>query len=728
MRTLKQRKHKKNNSLKRYKRNNKRNKNKKMIGGAVRNPLQGNINTPDDEDDIIEDNSTQNPLIDKQLEPDTPNDYNQYKIDYDSGTQPKQQSSFWKNMKKNIPKFGNDKPNEIKEYNGNTNDNNDINDINDTLLDKPNNPNKPNKPNKPKGSFFEGISNIGQNMKTFKNKITPGFSNFTRKFKPKSLNNKYEKLVDENNQNNLVDNDIANATPDNIEVNNLLLGDNFTDINLNTDNSENTLKTPLNVVKKELQLKSNVVQILENLQESEITENLRELLNIFNQPNLSGDDINKLQEYFTNVVDVYKSNGGNNYILKDGIELDKANTLTKLYSIRDNIKKNKSINVRQTQNLSINNTKIQPTDDKLLKKYYELTQEMGNKISETNKLKDQIEESRKQIEESKQQITELTEKNETLTGELMKNEMKNYSNIVVYLDKTRFYTDICKNIKNIIINAYFLKMLFDKLFGDTSSENEKERKKEINTQINEMKDILQIAIDRLITFVKNMSTTLNIDQSFGQSLENIDSIAKTSLQANMTSYLFAATFFATLGGGVGRKSKTLRLNNKQNKSIGKKQNKKNMKGGEKQEESIKELITKVVSDICQQMVLNNNLLKYITDKEIDFNEFNEISQIFNTLKKTSFTMVNKTGKNLEPESEALTHFLVPYNNTKSDNTDVEKIMNNLTNQNQEKTKIADAILEPEKIVSSNEDLLGLNEIENEKTTDSLANENPFDKF
>jgi hypothetical protein len=183
-----------------------------------------------------------------------------------------------------------------------------------------------------------------------------------------------------------------------------------------------------------------------------------------------------------------------------------------------------------------------------------------------------------------------------------------------------------------------------------------------------MKSKIASARDFLYTFLQDLVKKLNIDSEVLAGVQQIDDMTRTALASNMAAYLFAASFFPLIGGkrngNKGRKTlKFLGLHNKkQNKSL----RSINMTGGltPQDKPKLEDLITKVIADICQQMLLTENLLKYIPNASIDMNSFNLSFQEF----KTVYQEGNSSNKK---ELEPVTNFLVPYKELPSENSDVQ---------------------------------------------------------
>lgn len=349
------------------------------------------------------------------------------------------------------------------------------------------------------------------------------------------------------------------------------------------------------------------------------------------------------------------------------------------------------------------------------------TEENINQIkSETDKERKTLTETHttaisKKNEENKElnnQITDLIEERDSLKTDLLSALLKDPTKIEVSLDKKQFYEDICKNIKNIIINAYFLDMLFDKQLeskpklkgggdGDgeiRSSMSSADEERYIN--IEEMKKNILSARDNLNNFLKNLVSKLSINNpKILSELQNIDGFAKTALQVNMATYLAASIFFM-MGGDKGvndkevnkgnKKGKTLKSLGLRNKKLTKSLRSIMMKGGLTPENSanLDNLITKVITDICQQMTLTKDLLRYVPVMSIDTNSFEQGLLIFTTVYKE---------KNRSDKIEPITNFLVPYKEPEIKNQDIAKLIeeiNKYLNQKKENQAEVDKLLDP----------------------------------
>lgn len=743
MRSVKQRKHKRNNSLRQYKKKKsrkvsliKKRKNKKMRGGSINtvfggtiNPLlnKNDFNIQDDEyDDTIEDdntvtnpllgtnfnttnddlntvvdppknnnfskfNSVINPLLGKISNPNDPNDPNDPN-EYNSLNQSKGKSSFLKNLSKNIPKIGNNKTNEIREYDGNTTEKNDDN---DTLL------------NKPKGSFFEGINKqikkTGQNMKTLKPRISPDFSNFTRKLNPQSLNNRYSKLDDKNgeNINSLSDKNgqednisLGNTTKVDSTVINPLLGDKYDDIDPeeNDDSTINPLlmnNMPINVEKpspeniEDINVIMNDTPVVNNKETS--TSKITEL----------AESQQKIAELRDEILRIRKQNDKNTLLY----DTELKNLNKKIEELKND---NNLLNTKITANEK-KNDENQRESEEIINKTKSEKELSLNQLTETHNK--EIQSKTEEKEQLKTQITNLTtdiqnitKERDALQTEIMTNLLKTQNKIVVSLDKEPFYKDICKNIKNIIINAHFLDMLFDEILKSYPQPNIQETKanqlspadKERQLKIKGMKDKIATARDFLYTFLQDLVAKLNLDSGVLIGVQPIDSASKTALGSNMAAYLFAASFFPLIGGKSKGKGKTLKSLGLRNKKLTKSQRSMIMKGGidSQDKPKLEDLITKVIADICQQMELTENLLKYIPNASLEMNAFNLSLIEFKTVYQ------ERKGSN-KMEIEPVTNFLVPYKESPSDNEYINQIKKDIEiflRERQEKMRQTDAKL------------------------------------
>ena len=380
--------------------------------------------------------------------------------------------------------------------------------------------------------------------------------------------------------------------------------------------------------------------------------------------------------------------------------------LESLTSLKNNL--NKLFESTQTQIKQLKGGKMEAD-----KKIEDVLLERTKIASEHNK---EIQSKTKEKDQLKNQIISLTTDIETITKErdafkteLMTNLLNNQDKIVVSLDKELFYKDICKNIKNIIINASFLDMLFDELLKaypePNSSPNTQEIKgkqmspadKERQTKITGMKSKISSARDFLYTFLQDLVTKLNLDSEVLTGVQPIDDTTRTALGSNMAAYLFAASFFPLIGGisNGKRNGKTLKSlglhNKKQTKSLRTISMSMIMKGGidSQDKPKLEDLVTKVIADICQQMELTENLLKYISDASLEMNTFNLSLIEFKTVYQ------ERKGSN-KKEVESVTNFLVPYKESTSDNPDVQQIKNEIElflRERQEKRQQSDAKLE-----------------------------------
>jgi hypothetical protein len=325
-------------------------------------------------------------------------------------------------------------------------------------------------------------------------------------------------------------------------------------------------------------------------------------------------------------------------------------------------------------------------------------------ITELNTKKDtltkghttEISKKNEETKELNNQITELIQERDSLKTDLLSALLKDPNKIEVSLDKKRFYEDICKNIKNIIINAYFLDMLFDKQLesnpklkggGYTDGDElevEKERSNmspaeaERHKNIKEMKKTIRDSRDNLNNFLQELVKKLNINNpEIMAGLENIDGFAKIAIETNMATYLTASIFFMVGGykevndkeiNDKGKKrGKTLKSLGLRNKKQTKSLRSNMMKGGLGPEnpKELDNLITKVITDICQQMTLTKDLLRYVPDASIDTKLFEEGLLVFTTVYKQ---------KNRSDNIEPITNFLVPYKEPEIKNMEIKGLL------------------------------------------------------
>ena len=302
-----------------------------------------------------------------------------------------------------------------------------------------------------------------------------------------------------------------------------------------------------------------------------------------------------------------------------------------------------------------------------------------------NNLNQQIESHKKDKNDLNEKANNLTNDIKTITDErdaferkITTDLLKRQNKIIVSLDEKPFYTDICKNIKNIIVNAYFMDMLFDKQLEskpETSDSEGSEKgvqpsntlspaEKERQDKIKEMKSMILEARGTLLDFLTELVKQLNLPEDILTGVNPMDQLAKGALIGDMSSYLFAAQFFSVMAiGGKGKvkKGKTLKSlglrKKKQSKSI---RSIMTMKGGLDSKADLDDLIKKVMANIFQQMGLTENLLSYIQDKQINMESFEQSLSSFTSVNK----MINGSNK-IEP----ITNFLVPYKESPSEDDD-----------------------------------------------------------
>jgi hypothetical protein len=353
---------------------------------------------------------------------------------------------------------------------------------------------------------------------------------------------------------------------------------------------------------------------------------------------------------------------------------------------------------KKIKEVSLEKEKIESERDQQIKN---LTETHDNAIQSHKEEKDELNEKANNLTTD---IKNITEERDAFKTELLTNALNNQNKIVVTLDTTQFYTDVCKNIKNIIINAYFLDMLFDKQLeskpetplaegseksvqpDNTLSQPEEARPN--NTK--RMKEMVLYARENLNLFLTDLVKQLGLPEDILSDIQTIDKLAAGALGSNMASYLFAASFFSVMamgGKGNSKRRKTLRSLGLHNKKQTKSLRSMTMKGGtdsDNNKANLDNLITKVITDICQQMELTKNLLSYITDVQIEMESFE--------LSLQKFIMVYKErNSSNKKELEPITNFLVPYKESQSENSDINKFKNEielfLRERNQKEAKV-----------------------------------------
>jgi hypothetical protein len=430
-----------------------------------------------------------------------------------------------------------------------------------------------------------------------------------------------------------------------------------------TKQREKILKSELDKrVKETIVIKQVIGQIWNNIQEKCIKESgTCEILQKWNTTNSIVESLPKLKEQITRLLQKNE-----NKIL--GME---------------EYKKVAENNILKAEKERVD---LQRTTEESIKQIKSKTDKEKQTLTESHN----IENSKKneETDELNKQIAELKDERDSLKTDLLSTLLKDPNKIEVSLDKQRFYEDICKNIKNIIINAYFLDMLFDKQLeskpkmrggGDKDglssslSPAEAERYKNIEN----MKNTILSARDNLNIFLQDLVTKLNIDNAeITSGLQNIDGFARAAVQLNMAAYLAASVFFM-MGGykelnkginykGVNDKikkgKKTLKSLGLRNKKLTKSL-RSVMKGGNPEE--LNNLITKVITDICQQITLTKDLLKYIPDVYIDTNLIDGSLIVFTTIYKE---------RNMSDKIESITNFLIPYKEPEIKNQDIAKLI------------------------------------------------------